>query len=71
MTAGNVLKSLTPGQAGTLGWLRKFGSRLVRVRYRGNPQRRVCSITVEIVVKERFWMPHPRSLYPADVSNSG
>lgn len=63
MKAGKVLKSMTPGQPGTARWLKRFGARLVRVRYRGNPSRRVCTVTVELVVSERFWMPHPRSLY--------
>jgi hypothetical protein len=64
--AGYVLKSLKPGAPGTKQWLKEYGRRLVRVRYRGNPNRRVRSTTVEIVVDfvvsaqsndEVFWDP--------------
>jgi hypothetical protein len=57
MTAGKVIKSLQPGQPGTKKWHKKFGKRLVCVRYRGNARRRVRSTTVEIVVDEAFWDP--------------
>ena len=60
--AGKVIKKLSPGQPGTARWLQKFGARLVCVRYRGNPTRRVRTTTIEIVVDEKFWMPHHRSL---------
>lgn len=53
--AGRVLKSLRPGQPGTKKWVDKYGRRLVKVRYRGNPRRRVRATTVELVVEEAFW----------------
>lgn len=59
---GHVLKTLRPGDPGTEKLVRRFGERLVVVRYRGNPSRRVRSTTVEIVVDEGFWMPHRRSI---------
>lgn len=59
---GKVLKTMRPGDAGTDRFVKKFGARLVAVRYRGNLSRRVRSTTVEIVVGEGFWMPHSRSL---------
>jgi hypothetical protein len=62
MNTGGVLKTLRPGDAGTDRFVEKFGNRLVAVRYRGEPVRRVRSTTVEIVVDEGFWMPHHRSL---------
>ncbi len=62
MNAGKVLKTLRPGDKGTERLVKRFGSRLIAVRYRGNPTRRVRSTTVEIVVDEGFWMPHHRSL---------
>lgn len=62
---GSVLKTLQPGDAGTDKFVKKFGSRLVAVRYRGNASRRVRTTTVEIVVGEGFWMPHRRSMAAA------
>ncbi len=64
---GRVLKTLRPGQAGTKSLVERFGSRLVAVRYRGNPKRRVRSTTVEIVVDEGFWMPYQRDFPCPDV----
>lgn len=61
-SVGHVLKTLRPGDAGTKRLVKKFGERLVAVRYRGNPSRRVCTTTIEIVVDEGFWMPHRRSV---------
>jgi len=62
--SGEVIKKILPGKPGTIRWLRQFGAHLVCVRYRGNATRRVRTTTVEIVVDEKFWMPHPRTLYP-------
>ena len=62
MSAGKVLKTMKPGDAGTSAYVNRFGSRLIAVRYRGNAKRRVRSTTVEVVVSEGFWMPHARSL---------
>jgi hypothetical protein len=53
---------MRPGDHGTRKYLEKYGARLVAVRYRGNAQRRVRSTTIEIVVEEKFWMPHRRSI---------
>lgn len=61
---GRVLKTLRPADPGTEKYVKRFGKRLVAVRYRGNPSRRVRSTTVEIVVDEGFWMPHRRSVCP-------
>lgn len=61
-STGRVLKTLKPGDPGTEKLVRRFGERLISVRYRGNPSRRVRSTTVEIVVDEGFWMPHRRSM---------
>lgn len=52
-----VLKTLKPGSPGTQKWARKFGKRLIRVRYRGDARRRVRLTTVEVVVEEGFWDP--------------
>ena len=55
--AGRVMKSLQPGSPGTKKWLKQYGSRLVRARYRVNPKRNVRSTTVEIIVEEAFYDP--------------
>lgn len=60
--AGMVIKKMSPGKPGTSRWLKQFGARLICVRYRGNQSRRVRTTTIEIVVDEKFWMPHARSL---------
>jgi hypothetical protein len=52
-----VLKTLKPGAPGTRKWVRKFGKRLICVRYRGDARRRVRLTTVEVVVEEGFWDP--------------
>ncbi len=64
---GRVLKTLKPGQAGTKRFVKRFGGRLVAVRYRGNPKRRVRSTTIEIVVDEGFWLPYSRDGLCPDV----
>ena len=55
--AGRVLKSMQPGQPGTKRLVKRFGKKLIRVRYRGDEARRVRSTTVEIVVEQGFWDP--------------
>ncbi len=69
--SGKVLKSMKPGEPGTKQWSRKFGKRLVCVRYRGHPQRRVRSTTVEIVVNESFWDPTGYQNHKSAMSNNG
>ena len=51
------MKSLQLGSPGTKKWLKKYGSRLVSVRDRANPNRNVRSTTVEIIVEEAFYDP--------------
>lgn len=57
MSSRATLSSLKRATPGTKRWLKKYGRQLVRVRYRGNPNRYVRSTTVEIVVDEAFWDP--------------
>jgi hypothetical protein len=52
---GEVIKTLRPGQPGTKRFVKKFGNRLVCVRYRVNQNRRVRSTTVELLVDEGFY----------------
>ncbi len=49
--------SLKPGQRGTKKLLRKYGARLVRVRYRYDEARRKRYKTVELIVDEVPWEP--------------
>ena len=49
---GQVIKTLTPPQAGTVKLLRRYGNALVCVRYREDPARARRLTTVELVVEE-------------------
>jgi hypothetical protein len=68
---GIVLKSIKPGRPGSRRWLRRYGSRLLAVRYRGDGRRRIRMTTVEIVVEERFWDPAGHQNYHRAMSKSG
>ena len=58
MPTGDVRKTLRPGQKGTQRFLRDWGERLVCVRYRFDPAKRVRYTTVELVASElRPWVP--------------
>ncbi len=48
-----VTKTLRPGDKGTDKWVRKYGQRLVCVRYRHDKERRKNLTTVELVIDER------------------
>ena len=69
--AGRVMKTLQPGQPGSQRWLKRYGDRLVCVRYRGNPKRRVRSTTVEIIVEKSFWDPVGYENYKKAMSSIG
>lgn len=71
MKKGKVLKSIRPGEPGSHQWLKKFGGKLVAVRYRVDPKRRVRSTTVEIVVEEAYWDPSGYENYKRAMSKSG
>jgi hypothetical protein len=49
--------TLKPGQSGTRNELRKYGGRLVAVRYRYDEARRMRVKTVELVEEEMPWVP--------------
>ena len=63
------MKSLRPGSPGTEQWLRKYGSRLVSVRYWVNPNQNDRSTTVEIIVEEAFYDPTCSQNYKRAMSN--
>lgn len=49
--------TLKPGANGTKTLLRKYGGRLLAVRYRYDEQRRVRLKTVELIEEELPWVP--------------
>jgi hypothetical protein len=52
-TAWPVVKSLRPGQAGTLRLQNHYGATLMCVRYREDPKGRTRRVTVELVIQEK------------------
>ena len=51
--------TLHPDQRGAKQLLAQYGNRLVCVRYRYNEPRKRRFKTVEVIVEEREWEPHP------------
>lgn len=52
-----VIKTMSPGQPGAQRYPRRFGQRLIKVRYREDPRSRSVFTTVELVVSRRDHMP--------------
>ena len=48
-----VIKTLQPGQQGTIRYKKRFGDRLVCVRYRQDKNKKCRYTTVELVVEKR------------------
>ena len=55
-------KKLKPGQPGTKKLLEEYGSSLLCVRYRSDPETQTIVKTVEIIVAESAWQPRPRRI---------
>ena len=55
-----------PGQDGTKKLLKRFGERLVCVRYRYDAARSLRHKTVELIVESVAWRPRPRHLRRRD-----
>ncbi len=53
--------SLAPGQNGTKKLLARYGDRLVCVRYRYDPERKLRHKTVELIVETAPWSPNARN----------
>ena len=53
--------SLAPGQNGTKKLLAKYGDRLVCVRYRYDPERKLRHKTAELIVETAPWSPAQRA----------
>ncbi len=59
--------TLRPGQNGTKKLQRKYGERLLAVRYRYDERRRVRLKTIELIEDEYPWVPPiPRGRDPAE-----
>jgi hypothetical protein len=48
-----------PARRGPRSWLKRFGDRLIFVRYRYDSQRQRRYTTVELIVDEQPWAPAP------------
>ncbi len=66
-----VSKRLKVGSSGTSRWMTQFGSRLVCVRYREEPQTGRKFTTVELVVDERPPNKNARFLVKIEFHESG
>jgi hypothetical protein len=51
---------LKPGQDGTKQLVKKYGSRLVCIRYRYNAEKGKRYKTVELIIDETDWQPEPK-----------
>ena len=51
------LITLRPGDRGTIRLVRKYGEKLIRVRYRYDLETQKCVKTVELIIDERPWAP--------------
>ena len=50
--------TLNPGQSGTKKLTKKYGERLICVRYRYDPQKRKRYKTVELIEETKDWKPN-------------
>ena len=50
-------KKLAAGQPGTKKMMEHFGDKLLCVRYRYDPDKKIRYKTVEIIVEKGFWIP--------------
>ncbi len=55
-----VKLTVKPGQKGAIRLARKYGARLVCVRYRYDARRKRRYKTVELIVEETRWVPPPK-----------
>ena len=55
-------RTLYPGQSGTKRWLKKYGDKLVCVRYKYDSTKKRKFITAEIIVDENMWEPDPKRI---------
>ena len=55
-------KKLKPGQPGTKKLVEEYGSRLLCVRYRCDPETQTIVKTIELIVAESDYSPRPRRI---------
>jgi len=55
-------KKLLPGQPGTKKWVKKYGVRLVCVRYRYDSEKKIKTKTVELLVERQAWKVNPKRI---------
>ncbi len=55
-------RRLNPGEPGTKKFLKKYGDRLVCVRYKYDINKKVRFKTIELVVECDYWEPKERSI---------
>jgi hypothetical protein len=58
-----------PGEKGTQELVKKYGERLVCIRYRYDPVRQKRLKTVELIIAERDWLPPPP--HPQEIKATG
>lgn len=59
--------TLRPGQPGTRKLVEEYGERVVCVRYRYDAKNHKRYKTVELIVEEVDWIPHPRRPAVTDI----
>ena len=52
-----MYRRIKPDQPGAKKWTRKYGERLVCVRYRYDPEQEIKTKTVELIVEKSSWKP--------------
>lgn len=55
-------KKLLPGQPGTKKWVKKYGARLVCVRYQYDLESKIKTKTVELLVERQPWKIDPNRI---------
>ena len=55
-------RRLMPGQPGTKKWVKKYGDRLVCVRYRYDAENKIKTKTIEIIVEQSPWVANTKRI---------
>ena len=64
-----VMLSLKPGETGTKRLYKKYGEKLVRVRFRYDESQLVRYKTVELIIEEKNWI-HPEKVVALQLNQS-
>lgn len=57
----DVIRTIKPGQPGSVRFHRQYKDRLIAVRYRRDPEKNTVFTTVELVVNQRASIPSTRN----------